>query len=135
MRLAPVALLLLVFGFINSAQAIEDSDLAQKLLTGSPWNASAVTMGNRGQVGFVVNFTKQGNKLGGELGNWSGPIPPGVNPVGLLKSVDVKNGEVAIVSPTGGEWKLKLNDAGNLVGPAYNRQGTVSSDLILTPTR
>jgi hypothetical protein len=88
-----------------------------------------------GEAGVGLRATKQGNKLGGELGNWSGPIPPGVNPVGPLKSVDVKNGEVAIVSPTGGEWKLKLNDAGNLVGPAYNRQGTVSSDLTLTPTR
>lgn len=131
MRQIMLALVLLL-GFAGAALAIDDAELIERLVGGSPWSGFNVQQPSGAVVNYRMIFKKQGDELTGNIEEISNLYAKFDGPV---KYLTAKNGVLEFESSSGSPYTLKYSDDGKLVGIAKWRDGRGSADVKLTPAK
>ena len=111
------------------ALAIDDAELVERLIAGSPWKGTITDAGAGRPVTWDMAFNKEGEKFVGVVSNISVPQARGS---GYVKFLTVKNGVIEFTSSTGASsYELKYTDHGTLAG--IGTTGRLKSDVKMTP--
>ena len=134
MRLALALLLLAVLMVPSPTVAVDDTELINQLVAGSPWTGENIGERDLGSVTYDVMFSKDSSgRLTGVVSNYS--IPAFANIAnGPIKMPSVANG-VLKFQTNRGSYELRPSTDNKWTGAALSLDRTFTATVTLTPAR
>jgi hypothetical protein len=117
----------------HAAAAVDDAELINQLVAGSPWKGENIGARGLGSVTYDMAFGKDsGGGLTGTVSNYSIPAFASVAN-GPVKAPSVKNG-VLTFETNRGTYELKPSTDGKWTGAALSLDRTFGAAVTLVPT-
>ena len=132
MRLVLALVLLAVLAMPHRTVAVDDTELINQLVEGSPWKGENIGSRGLGSVTYDVTFSKDSSGgLTGVVSNYSIPAFASIAN-GPIKVPSVKNG-VLEFETNRGSYELRPSPDGKWTGAALSLDRTFGATVTLTP--
>ena len=126
--------LLVVLATLRPAGAVDDRELINQLVAGSPWKGENIGERGLGSVSYEMTFGKDSSGgLTGVIANYSIPAFADIAN-GPITMPSVKNGVLRFQTRRG-TYELKPSMDGTWVGAALSLDQTFGAKVTLTPKR
>jgi hypothetical protein len=132
MRLMQALVMITMLCMPHAAAAVDDAELINQLVAGSPWKGENVGDRGLGSVSYDVTFSKDSTGgLSGLVSNYSIPAFAKIAN-GPMKTPSVRNG-VLRFETNRGSYELRPSSDGKWTGSALSLDKTFGATVTLTP--
>ena len=133
MRLAPVLMVIAVLALPPNGAAVDDAELINQLVAGSPWKGENIGERGLGSVTYDVVFSKDSSGgIAGVVSNYSIPAFAAIAN-GPIKAPSVKNG-VLKFETNRGSYELRPAPDGKWSGSGLSGDRSFGAAVTLVPS-